>query len=170
MKLHSYLSPKCLVKGDDVYKGVFAKENIRGAELIAVWGGIVYSTEDIEKIGKEYPHFLTHPVSVYDGFFLGSINNTDMDDVEFMNHSCEPNAGIRGQIVLVARQDIFAGQEICFDYETTETDSGSFECNCGSRNCRKLIDGNAWKDLDFQKKNEGYFSLYIEEKIKTLKC
>lgn len=37
----------------------------------------------------------------------------------FGNHSCEPNAGIRDDVVLVALRPLVAGEEIRFDYSTT---------------------------------------------------
>lgn len=172
MKNHSYLSTKCIVKKSKLAGlGVFAKENIKRNEIIAIWGGIVYSTKEIDLLSEKYPHFATHTVSIYDDFYLGPIHPTDgLDDTEYFNHSCLPNAGVKGQIVIVARRNIQSGEEICFDYDTTETNSeGSFECKCGTKECRHTIDGSAWKDPDFQKKNSGYLSWYIQEKIHSTK-
>lgn len=36
-----------------------------------------------------------------------------------VNHSCEPNAGIHGDVVLVALRPISLGEEIRYDYSTT---------------------------------------------------
>lgn len=168
MKIHSYLSKSCEIKVQNSSKGVFAKKMIQKNDLIAIWGGIIYSDNELIEMGKVHPHLLTHPVSVFEGFYLGPSNLNQMDDVEFMNHSCNPNVGIKGQIILVARRNILPGEEVCFDYETTETNQESFLCNCGEKNCRKKITGNAWKNKSFQKKNKGFFSWYIEEKIKRL--
>lgn len=166
MRLHSFLSLKCEVAEKKGIKGVYATSQILKGELIALWGGIVYSKSEVEKLGADYPHFLTHPVSIYEGFYLGPINKTDLDDVEMFNHSCDPNAGIKGQIVLIARKKIYQGDQICFDYETSEINTETFECDCGSSICRKKIDGNSWKDPEFRKRNKGYFSWYIEEMIR----
>lgn len=168
MRIHSVLSDKCEYRENLGYKGIFAKNPISKGEMIALWGGIVYSKQETEKIGKLHPHFLTHPVSIYDGYYLGPVGTGEMDDAEFFNHACEPNAGVKGQIILIARKDISKDEEITFDYETTEINGQSFECECGSENCRKIIDGNAWKDCAFQKNNTGYLSWYIEEKIRNL--
>lgn len=169
MKLHSYMSRKCEIKRINRRKGIFATESIEKGELVIVWGGAIYTASEVKEISEKYPHFLTHPVSVYEGYYLGSTSKNRMDDVEYCNHSCDPNVGVKGQILLVARKKILIGEEICFDYETTEIVGEEFECNCGAENCRKKITGNAWMDSDFQKKNAGYFSWYIDEKIQKRK-
>ncbi len=168
MKYHSYLSPKCTVEERDGEKGVYATQVIRTGDLVAIWGGIIYSQNEVEEIGKTVPHFLTHPVSVYEDFYIGPIDEVHLDDVEFMNHSCNPNVGIKGQIILLARRDIQPDEEVCFDYETTQMSSEPFECECGAENCRKIIDGKSWMKHEFQEQNAGYFSWYIEERIKQL--
>jgi uncharacterized protein len=62
----------------------------------------------------------------------------------FLNHSCEPNAGIRkanNQLFLVAAQSIAAGEEILIDYSTIlgDDDIWTMRCNCGGTSCRKKI-------------------------------
>ncbi len=53
----------------------------------------------------------------------------------FLNHSCDPVARIEGD-ALYARTAIRAGDEITFDYTTTEADMAEpFECRCGSPRC-----------------------------------
>ncbi len=61
-----------------------------------------------------------------------------------INHSCSPNAGIRGQNELVAIRDIRAGEEVTFDYSTTVSsdvaaEDWSMACLCQSENCRQTI-------------------------------
>lgn len=50
----------------------------------------------------------------------------------YLNHSCEPNAGMAG-MRLVALRDIARGEEVTFDYNTTEWEMAApFECGCGA--------------------------------------
>lgn len=50
----------------------------------------------------------------------------------FLNHSCDPNAGVEGQ-ELVALRSIARGEPITFDYNTTEADIATpFVCSCGA--------------------------------------
>lgn len=108
-----------------------------------------------------------YPVQIYEGFYLGPKRVKDLDDAEMFNHSCDANAGVKGQNALVARRPIKAGEETCFDYETTDTDNFNFRCCCGAKNCRGKINGSAWKRPEFQKAHKGFFSWYLAEKIKT---
>ena len=165
--LHSYLSPKCeVLSAGNCGQGVFAVERIDEGEMISVWGGKIFTVEDIDELEAQHPHLATHPVTVANGFYLGSTSHEQCDEAEMFNHSCDPNAGVKGQIVLVTRRSISAGEEICFDYGTTEVGSESFECRCGSSGCRRTIDGNAWKDAAFQERNRGYLSWLVEEMIR----
>jgi SET domain-containing protein len=165
MRSHSFLSPKCVVKESILGgKGIFASTEIEKNELIALWGGIVYHADEIEKLCKQYPQFSTHTVSIFKDYYLGPIAVDVFDDTEMFNHSCDPNVGVKGQVVLLARRKIRKEEELCFDYDTTETtEEGQFLCKCNSPFCRKKIDGSAWQDEEFLKKNEGYLSWYIQE-------
>ena len=85
-----------------------------------------------------------------------------------MNHSCEPNGGLRGEAVLVAMRDIKEGEEITFDYATTECIDGEWECLCGTPACRGTIRGTDWKLLSLQERYGEYWSLFLLRKIKGL--
>lgn len=59
----------------------------------------------------------------------------------FLNHACEPNTSVRGRS-FVARRAIRRGDELTFDYESTEWDMATpFLCECKSRHCRSMIRG-----------------------------
>ncbi len=56
------------------------------------------------------------------------------------NHSCNPNMGITGMVTFRALRDIKKGEELTFDYSICdETLDWDMSCNCGSKNCRKII-------------------------------
>lgn len=62
----------------------------------------------------------------------------------FLNHSCEPNAGIRkanNQLFLFAAHSIKCGDEIVIDYSTIlgDDDIWMMRCKCGSGSCRRTI-------------------------------
>ena len=58
----------------------------------------------------------------------------------FANHSCNPNAGIRGNRRLVAIRRIDPDDEIRFDYSTTMAeDYWTLECSCGDPLCRRQV-------------------------------
>ena len=41
---------------------------------------------------------------------------------KFINHSCNPNTGIKGKVTVVALRDIKEGEELTIDYSTIEGD------------------------------------------------
>ena len=58
----------------------------------------------------------------------------------YINHSCQPNAGIRETTEIIALAEIAAGTEITFDYSTCiAEDPWEMDCFCGAANCRKRI-------------------------------
>jgi hypothetical protein len=59
----------------------------------------------------------------------------------FMNHHCEPSTEIRDRYVIALR-DIAEGEDVTFDYNTTEYDMAEpFTCRCGSARCVGLVRG-----------------------------
>jgi uncharacterized protein len=85
------------------------------------------------------------------------------DPADYVNHSCDPNCGIVGSVLLVARRRIAAGEEICFDYAMTDTDDyDEFECRCGSEQCRGVVRGSDWKRAEIQDRYQGWFSSYLQ--------
>ena len=59
----------------------------------------------------------------------------------FMNHSCDPSVRIVGREVQAPRA-IWPGDEIPFDYDTTEMEMAEpFDCQCGSSGCRGWVGG-----------------------------
>jgi hypothetical protein len=70
----------------------------------------------------------------------------------FLNHSCDPNAYLRCR-ALVALRPIAAGEEVTFDYHTTEWDMASpFACLCGAPRCVGQVRG--FRHLDGKRKRE----------------
>lgn len=166
VRLHSWLSPKCRVASSPLEGlGVFAAEAIAEGELVCVWGGVVYTAAEVDALGAAFPHFRTHPYEVAEGFYLGSTSVSAIDDAERFNHSCDPNVGVKGQILVHARRTIKAGEELVFDYETTDIAPTPFLCRCGAAECRGRIDGSAWQSKEFQRRNAGWLTTYIADKV-----
>jgi uncharacterized protein len=96
---------------------------------------------------------LTREQEIYIDVFIGvdgGVRTTFMNPPEaLINHSCDPNTfaetdmatGVRH---LVARRDIRDGEELTWDYAVNiwEEWVAPGPCSCGSRNCRKMIQGN----------------------------
>jgi hypothetical protein len=163
---YSWLSPKCLARAlDNGQSGVFAREPIAAGEIISVWGGEIMTRAQVAAMPEKYQHFATQ---VEEDFFLSGISE---DAADYFNHSCDPNAGMQGQIVLVALRAIAAGEEVCFDYAMTDgSDYDEFECHCGAPNCRKRVTGNDWRRPELWEKYRGYFMPYLQKRIDALRA
>lgn len=172
----SWVNPKLRVGKTKYGKGVFAKENIKKGETVAIFGGYIIHITNAEQFNnmpivvQEFSH------DIADGFLLSSIKNSELTTADYFNHSCSPNAGFKGQIVLVAVRNIKKGKEITFDYAMCTINNQKMkwywevECLCGSKKCRKIITGDDWKIKELQKRYNGYFQPYIQEKIDKIKA
>ena len=82
----------------------------------------------------------------------------------FINHSCEPNVGFAGNIVLIAMREVTASEELTTDYALFDDYDGQMTCHCNTASCRRLIDGHDWRRSDLQRSYHG-FSWYLQRKI-----
>ncbi|MCC7450526.1 MAG: SET domain-containing protein [Anaerolineae bacterium] len=140
--------------------GLFATAPIAKGELLAVWGGSILSTADL----RQQPEFVQdHAIQVEEDHNLCC----DLkEDADYVNHSCNPNAGLQGQITLVAMRAIAVGEEITFDYAMSDAHPTFYmKCACGQPECRHEVTGNDWQRPDLQQRYKGYFSPYIQRKI-----
>jgi len=166
---HSYLTDKVSVCSSGIHRrGIFAVKPIRKDEIIAVWGGFIITQKEFDSLSRnKFRNIDDYATKIAEGFFLVSCKKGGLEDDDFFNHSCNPNAGIKGNILMVAMKDIKPGEEITYDYAMTDADFDySFQCSCGARDCRKRITTKDWKTPALQRKYKGYFSWYIEEKIR----
>jgi uncharacterized protein len=156
----SRLSAKCRVVEDAAKGGygIAAAEPIAKGEPVCVWGGRVVDGEELAALpAKEREHAL----QVEEGFYLASL--APDEPPSYFNHSCDPNAGFNGQIVLVAMRDIAPGEEVTFDYAMCDSSPyDEFVCRCGSRNCRGKVTGNDWRNPELWERYDGYFSPYLQ--------
>lgn len=82
----------------------------------------------------------------------------------YINHSCNPNCGIKNLFTLVAMNDIKKGEELLWDYDMTEDSDWRMECFCGSTNCRKIIGSFSMVPEEIRKKYKGYISDWLVKK------
>lgn len=127
-------------------KGLVAQGFIRAGEVVYRTGEeteFVLITEVLSWPEDKKAAFLHHAYQ-HDENLLAY----DHDDSRFMNHSCDPNIwSLCGEEeTMVARRDIHPGEEVTYDYATTEILLPyQLECHCGSANCRGRI-----TNLDYQ--------------------
>jgi uncharacterized protein len=158
----SYLSSKLegRLKADESGNSIFAIKPIKKGELIAVFGGVVYEWETFIHL-PERERMLC--LQVEDRHFLVP---RPIGEGDYVNHSCNPNAGLSGQIGLVAMRDIKIGEEVCFDYAMCDTmPYDEFDCLCGAPTCRGRVGGNDWQRPELQKRYAGFFSPHVQRRI-----
>ena len=163
----NYMSPKVELRSFPEKGGyaVFAREPFKKDEVIIVWGGLIVNGETLLKL-PDYKRI--HSIQVEEDLFEAPL--TENDPADMVNHSCNPNAGINGQITLVAFRDIEAGEEICFDYAMSDSNPyDEFDCQCGSPLCRGKVRGEDWRLPILQQRYKGYFSSYLQRRINNLK-
>lgn len=147
--------------------GTFAKSPIKKGTLLAVFGGYVLSRQEEEKLPLAIRDIA---IQIDRKHVIGVRRMREVADCDYVNHSCNPNAGIKGQISLVAMKNIKKNEEVTFDYgtvlfKTKNVPKYELKCLCGSQNCRKKITQYDWKLKDLQKRYRGFFPYYIQEEI-----
>lgn len=162
--LHNWLSPKAEAKKTEKKGwGTFAIAPISEGETVASFGGYVVTKNEL----KNYtPERISRSIQISDELYLVSGETPEPGDQ--VNHSCDPNCGLLGATVVVALEDIQIGEEISYDYAMSDSDAyDEFVCECKSSNCRKLVTGKDWTKPNLQKKYDGFFSSYLQQKIKN---
>ncbi|MCC7160871.1 MAG: SET domain-containing protein-lysine N-methyltransferase [Anaerolineae bacterium] len=162
----SYLTPKAHARRKpNGQMGIFAREHIERDEIVTVWGGEILSRDAMLALPEAARQ---HVMQVEEEFFLGG---GGADETNYFNHSCDPNVGLSGQMVLRAMREILPGEEICFDYATCDgSPYDEFDCQCGAVNCRGQVRGTDWQIPELWEKYAGYFIPYLQRRIDRLRA
>lgn len=133
-------------------KGIFAAQNIKKGEIVSFIKGKVVNWKVVDK-----------KTSAFGPNWIGCGKNKWIDPeppFNYLNHSCNPNVGIKGSKTIVAIRNIKKEDEILIDYSITEEDrlwQLDKKCKCGSKDCRKVI-----KSVQFlQKKVYNRYMPYV---------
>jgi hypothetical protein len=118
------------------YKGLYARKDIIAGSVIFVLKGRISGR------GNKYSVELSRGKHL--DFPLTRKPNDHLDYAwQYVNHSCEPNGYVNAaELSFCALRDIGEGEEITFNYLTTEYELASpFLCECPSPKCFGLIRG-----------------------------
>ncbi len=109
-------------------KGVFANRNFSRGEIVLRWDSCSRKISD-----KEYKQLSEgQKKMVFDG-------NLYFSPSQFMNHSCSANVkNIDGYDTAI--KDIKEGEEITCNYLEETVPFITMDCNCGSKECRKVLE------------------------------
>ena len=111
--------------------GLFAAQALQPGQAILLLSGAVLSRDEIVALGSER----SYAIQIGPDEYLDT-----MPPGRYANHSCNPNAGIKNDRVLMALRPVAAGEEIRFDYSTAMgRGHWTTECRCGEPSCRGVI-------------------------------
>jgi hypothetical protein len=142
---------------------VFAVSPIAEGELVALWGGGTMTYAELMALPAELNGYA---IQVWEDLFVGPRSATEVEPSDYFNHSCEPNCGLKGQIAVLARRGIAPGEELTYDYGTTDALGPPMDCDCGAASCRGRVTSDDWRSAGFRARHRGYLSAWIEELIR----
>lgn len=147
--------------------GIVAVKNIKKGERVIIYGGYVMTPTQFNSLSNKLKSF---PFQIDDDLYFGLSQISEIEDADYLNHSCDPTCGFGGEITIVAMRNIKKGEEITIDYAMCSSDKksvyGMKNCLCGSKFCRKKITENDWRERKLQKKYKGFFQPFLEKKLK----
>jgi SET domain-containing protein len=161
----SWISAKARkgISGGIAGRGLFASEQIDTGEIVAVKGGHIVTTTQLRQLPDPLPN---SEIQIADGLHLVAVLPDEYEPVMlYINHSCEPNVGFAGNVVLITMREVTAGEELTTDYALFDDYAGQMTCLCNTASCRRVIDGHDWRRSDLQQRYHGYFSWYLQRKI-----
>jgi uncharacterized protein len=161
------LKPSKIVK-DGI--GAFAQKSFKKGEVVVKFEEFeddnVMSVEEYNKLDKETKELVkAHSTIEIDKLYIPA-NLNHIKPINYFNHSCNPNIGFDENDNYVAIKNIAKGAELLLDYSFLNSNPDyKMKCSCGSKNCRKVVTGNEWKNKDFVKKSSKYFVSSLREMI-----
>lgn len=152
-------NPKAVVRRvRGMGRGVFAAAPIKKGEEVAAFDGKEYGWASRAWHTNERD-VLHHAIQIAPRRWRDSAGIARV-----LNHSCEPNCGIKDLVRLVAMRNIKKGEELTWDYEMTEdSDWYRLRCRCGAAGCRQII--GTYRNLPATKRRQyrGYVSAWLIE-------
>jgi uncharacterized protein len=164
MIVSSYITVKA-VKGQASEiqgRGLFATAPISAGEIVAIKGGHIVDTATLQALPARLQN---SEIQIADGFHLVALQDDEYEPVMlFINHSCDPNVGFAGNVVLVAMRDVASGEELTTDYALFDDSDSEMHCRCGAAACRGVITGRDWLRPELQRKYGRYFSEFLRDR------
>jgi hypothetical protein len=141
-------------------KSLFAKRNFKKDDIVFVVTG------EIVNYATDYTIPISENLKI-EPRIPGGLS-------QFINHSCEPNVGIRNRTLLVAMRDIEQGEEILtsyaflgYEYGHEKTIDGkekkglNLTCNCGTKSCNGQLQSYKEMSREWREKYKEYISDYL---------
>ena len=111
-------------------KGVFAARNFKKGETVIKWDiSHQLTPQEVKRLPKKKKKYVAY---INEKYILMQ------PPAKYVNHSCDANT-YANHFCDIAKRNIKKGEEITGDYSEDETPGFEMKCNCGSKNCRKII-------------------------------
>lgn len=88
----------------------------------------------------------------------------------YTNHSCDPNTWWSNDdgLAMVACRDIAAGEEITYDYATSDIlVDYRMDCRCGAANCRRVVTNRDYLDPAWQRRYGAHLPRHVLEAVRA---
>jgi len=141
-------------------------------QLLALAFREMYTMEEVNELWSGHLEWFWHwAYRCGEDAFLGpvSLASPMQEATYFQNHSCDPSTWWEDEITLTARRDIFPGEEITYDYATSEANEdelGLVSCLCGSDLCRGEIRGDDHLKRELIERYGLHFQPYLRERVR----
>lgn len=163
------LNPAVKVKSNSVIEGV----GLVASQLIPK-GDIVFRFDDSKPPAHLYEivnwppqkriRFLAFAIQIGEDDF-----SFQQGDIKYINHSCDPTVWWDGYGTLTARRDIRVGEEITYDYSTSDiTLIYKMQCLCGTKSCRGTVTNKDYLNPAFQDKYINHLPKHVLDAINNL--
>ena len=166
----SYLNPSVVpttLPGNA--RSAVAHSPIAAGAVIAAFGGRCVTRAEFDELGVDQRGVdqQRRSIQIEDDLYMAGAPTAE--DADFVQHSCEPNCGMRGSVMVVAMRDIALGEALTYDYAMCDgSDYDEFECTCGAPTCRGKVTGQDWMLPALQLRYRGFFSPYLARRISDL--
>lgn len=162
--VQSWISPKARkgVPSGIAGRGLFALQGIAAGEVVAVKGGHIVDSSTLAQLPASLQN---SEIQIAEDIHLVALTEEEYEPVMlFINHSCQPNVGFAGNVVLAAMRDVVAGEELTTDYALFDVPDTAMACSCGTPSCRGTITGDDWRDPVLRERYAGWFSRYLADR------
>jgi hypothetical protein len=139
-------------------RGIFACAPIKKDEVIAEFDGAMYDYDYEDWNDDLADHVIQFERRKW---------RDSMGIAKYLNHSCDPNCGIKELFIIVAMRDISPGEELVWDYDMSEDNyHWDMDCHCGSPLCRGTIGAFRRLSQSIREKYRGYISDWLVKEYK----
>lgn len=149
-------------------KGLVAQGIIRAGEVVSQLEPNQPMTSIQELLSwppEKQEAFTRHSYQFSEEYFV-----SEQGPEKHMNHSCDPNTWWKDDFTMVARRDILPGEELTYDYATTELAIPfTMTCMCGSARCRGVITHQDYLDPEWQARFGDYLPTHTRNAIQRVR-